>query len=63
MKTFKHIGAEVILAVVVAPMIAWFATFVISTYGAIAEISNYKEDIRDIKTDVREIKTFLMEKK
>lgn len=60
MKMFKLIGAETILAVIVAPLIVWFFTFVISTYVAIAEISNNKEDLKEIKQDVKDIKSFLI---
>jgi energy-converting hydrogenase Eha subunit B len=60
MKLFKKIGAEAILAIIIAPFIAWFLTFVISTYVAMAEISNNKEDLKEIKQDVKDIKSFLI---
>lgn len=49
------IGAEAILAVVIAPMVIWFGGFVISTYQVSADVSNLKSDITEIKADVKEL--------
>lgn len=56
----RKIGAETILAVIVAPILAWFFSFVVSTYQAVAEVSNLKQDITEIKQDVKEIHSFLL---
>ena len=50
---FKKIGAETILAVIVAPVAIWFFSFIVNTYQVAAEVSNIKEDIREIKADVK----------
>ena len=59
---FKKIGAEAILAVIVAPVVVWFAGFVLSSYQVAAEVSSLKEDIHEIRTDVKEIHSFLLNK-
>jgi hypothetical protein len=56
------IGAEAILAVIIAPLVVWFASFVLSSYQVAAEVSNIKEDIHEIKQDVKEIHSFLLNK-
>ena len=58
----KKIGADTILAAIVIPIIAWFFSFVFSTYSAIGEVSSVKDDIKEIKRDVRDINKFLREK-
>lgn len=62
----KKIGAEAILATIIAPLaigfVFWFSGFVISTYNAIAEINSQKDDILEIKQDVKEVKSFLINK-
>ena len=57
---FKKIGAEAILTAIIVPLLFWFAGFVISSYNTFAEVSNQKEDLREIKQDVKEIKAFLI---
>lgn len=57
---FKKIGAEVVLASIIIPVIFWFAGFVVSSYNVFAEVNNQKEDLREIKQDVKEIKAFLI---
>ena len=47
------IGAETILAVIVAPIVIWFLSFVLNTYQVAAEVSNIKEDVTEIKADVK----------
>lgn len=49
----KRIGAETILAVIVAPILFWFLGFVLNTYQVAAEVSNVKQDITEIKADVK----------
>lgn len=62
----KKIGAEAILTAIVAPFfigtVFWFTSFVFSTYSAIAEVQNQKNDIQEIKIDVKEVKNFLINK-
>lgn len=58
-----RIGAEAILAVIVAPIVIWFLGFVISSYQVQANVENQQQDIKEIKQDVKEIKTFLMERR
>lgn len=59
----RKLVAEGILAVVAAPFIMWFASFVASTYKLEAEVTNTKSDIQEIKQDVKYIKNYLLEKK
>lgn len=49
------IGAEAILAVIVAPIVIWFLSFVLNTYQVAAEVSNIKEDVIEIKADVKSL--------
>lgn len=62
----KKLFAESVLSIIVAPIILsilyWFSAFVITTYQAIAEVNNQKEDILEIKQDVKEVKNFLLTK-
>jgi len=57
---FKKFGAEAILTALIVPVLFWFAGFVVSSYNTFAEVSNQKEDLREIKQDVKEIKAFLI---
>lgn len=66
MKWFRKIGAEAILTSMIAPIVlsllAWFASFVYTTYQAVAEVSNIKDDLKEIKTDVKDVKKYLIER-
>lgn len=55
------IGAEAILAVIIAPLIIWFAGFVLSTYQVQADVENTKQDLQEIKQDVKYIRNYLLE--
>ena len=57
------VGAEAILAVIVAPFFIWFISFVMSAYTLEAEVQDTKEDIQEIKQDVKYIKNYLLENK
>lgn len=59
----KRIGAEAILAVIIAPIVWWFVSFVFTSYQVQADVENTKDDIQEIKQDVKYIKNFLMERK
>lgn len=59
----KKIGAEAILAVIIAPIVWWFVGFVLASYQLQAEVEYTKDDIQEIKQDVKYIKNFLLEKK
>ena len=59
----KKLGAEAILATILAPLAIWFITFVFSAYKTEAEVDNQKNDIQEIKSDVRYIRNYLLEKK
>jgi hypothetical protein len=58
-----RLGAEAILAVIVAPFFIWFMSFIMSTYELQAKVENTKEDIQEIKQDVKYIKNYLLESK
>ena len=58
----KKLSAEVILTVMVAPIVIWFAGFIISSYKVEAEVLRQKSDIQEIKQDVKEIHSFLITK-
>jgi hypothetical protein len=57
----KKIGADAILIAMVAPIVAWLISLLISFYDVRAQVSDEKTDIQEIKTDVKYIKSFLME--
>jgi hypothetical protein len=59
----KKLGAEAILTVMIAPLVAWFLSFVVSSYKSQADVENVKGDIQEIKQDVKYIKNYLLEKK
>lgn len=59
----RKVVAEGILAVIAAPFILWFFSFVSSTYKLEAEVQNTKADIQEIKSDVKYIRNYLLEKK
>lgn len=56
----KKIGADAILLGITAPVIVgilfWFTSFVLSTYELKAEVTNQKDDLKEIKQDVKEVK-------
>jgi cell division protein FtsL len=59
----NKITLEAIIITIMAPVIGWFISFVISSYQSQAEISNIKSDILEIKKDTRFIRNYLLEKK
>lgn len=59
----KKIEFEAIIAVMAAPIIAWFISFIVGSYQSQAEVSGLKQDILEIKADTRYIKNYLLEKK
>jgi len=60
----KKLKLEAILFTMIAPLLAWFISFVASSYQSQAEVSNLKSDILEIKADTRFIKNYLiLEKK
>lgn len=67
MKWFKKIGAEAIITGFFFPilltLIAWFASFVITSYNSFAEIESQKNNIQEIKEDVKFIRNYLLEQK
>lgn len=60
MKSFKVIGAEVILTAIFLPIAAWCITSIISlqsSYASLKERSDIREDtLKEIKEDVRFIR-------
>lgn len=56
----KKIGAETILAAIIAPVVIWFFSFILNTYQVAAQVSDLKDDIKETKTDIKEIKSFLI---
>ena len=67
MKWFRKIGAEAIITGFFFPIaitiIAWFVSFVITSYNSFAEIESQKNNIQEIKEDVKFIRNYLLEQK
>lgn len=59
----KRFSPEVIISVIVAPMLFWFLSFILSSYQTMAEVENNKGDIQEIKQDVKYIRNYLLENK
>lgn len=52
-KELRKISGEAVLTAVLVPVAFWFFSFVLSSYQSFAEVSNIKEDIKEIKADVK----------